>query len=102
MVQFRSLFLRNVVVCEVCVRLRLEFPDEHRPWAELVKANPDRVFIETPVTAAKLGRRVPLELTVGGVLLLTVADLVGMRVEGGRFKSGVWVRLGDDVGRYLE
>lgn len=78
------------------MRLRLEFPDKHRLWAELVKANTDRVFIETPVTAAKLGTRLPLELTVGGVLLLTVADVVGMRTEGGRFKSGVWVRLGDD------
>lgn len=78
------------------MRLRLEFPDKHRLWAELVKANTDRVFIETPVTAAKLGTRVPLELTVGGVLLLAVAHVVGMRTEGGRFKSGVWVHLGDD------
>ena len=29
------------------MRLRLEFPDKYRLWSELVKANTDRVFIET-------------------------------------------------------
>lgn len=77
------------------MRLRLEFPDKYRLWAELAKAHTDRVFVETPVTIAKLGSRVPLELTVGGVLLVTVAEVIGLRTEGGRFKQGVWVRLDD-------
>jgi CheY-like chemotaxis protein len=78
------------------MRLRLEFPDKYRLWSELVKANTDRVFIETHDTAAKLGTRVPVELAVGAVLLVTVADVVGIRTEGGRFKPGIWVNLGDD------
>jgi CheY-like chemotaxis protein len=78
------------------VRLKLEFPDKHRLWAELVKANTDRVFIETPTVPPKLGHRVPVELAVGGVLLVAFADVVGVRQPGGRFRPGVWVRLGDD------
>jgi CheY-like chemotaxis protein len=78
------------------VRLKLEFPDKHRLWAELVKANTDRVFIETPTIPPKLGHRVPVELAVGGVLLVAFADVVGVRQPGGRFRPGVWVRLGDD------
>jgi len=78
------------------VRLRLEFPDKYRLWAELVKANTDRVFIETPTIPPRLGHRVPVELAVGGVLLVAFADVVGVRVPGGRFPPGVWVRLGDE------
>ncbi|MDP1827667.1 MAG: response regulator [Archangium sp.] len=78
------------------MRLRLEFSDKYELWSELVKANTDRVFIETTDTAAKLGTRVPVELAVGSVLLVAVADVVGIRTEGGRFKAGVWVRLGDE------
>jgi CheY-like chemotaxis protein len=75
------------------MRLRLEFPDKYRLWAELVKAHTDRVFVETPVHSIKLGTRVPLELTVSGFLLVAVCEVVGLRSEGGRFKQGVWVRL---------
>ena len=79
------------------MRLRLEFPDKYRLWSELVKANTDRVFIETTKEATpKLGSRVPVELAVGGVLLMALADVVALRNEGGRFKPGVWVKLDDD------
>jgi CheY-like chemotaxis protein len=78
------------------MRLRIEFPDKYRLWSELVKANTDRVFIPTTETTAKLGTRVPLELSVGTVLLVTMADVVGLRTEGGRFKAGLWVKLGDE------
>lgn len=78
------------------MRLRLEFPDKYRLWAELVKANTDRVFIETPTVPPRLGHRVPVELAVGGVLLVAFADVVGVRVPGGRFPPGVWVRLADE------
>ncbi len=78
------------------MRLRLEFPDKFRLWSELVKANTDRVFIEAPAASVRLGARVPVELVVGGVLLVAMADVVGLRTEGGRFKPGVWVNLGDD------
>jgi CheY-like chemotaxis protein len=78
------------------VRLRLEFPDKHRLWAELAKANTDRIFIETPTVPPKLGQRVPVEMAVGTVLLVAFADVVGVRPTGGRFRSGVWVRLPDD------
>jgi CheY-like chemotaxis protein len=78
------------------VRLRLEFPDKHRLWAELVKANTDRIFIEAPTVAPRLGHRVPVELAVGGVLLVAFADVVGVRPPGGRFRPGVWVRLEDE------
>ena len=78
------------------MRLRLEFPDKHRLWAELVKASTDRVFVEAPIIPPKLGHRVPVELAVGGVLLVAFADVVGVRVPGGRFAPGVWVKLGED------
>lgn len=78
------------------MRLRLEFSDKYKLWSELVKANTDRVFIECADPAVKLGTRVPVELAVGSVLLVAVADVVGLRAEGGRFRPGVWVRLGDD------
>ena len=78
------------------MRLRLEFSDKYKLWSELVKANTDRVFIETTEATAKLGTRVPVELAVGSVLIVAVADVVGMRTEGGRFRPGVWVKLGDD------
>jgi CheY-like chemotaxis protein len=78
------------------MRLRLEFSDKYKLWSELVKANTDRIFIETVETTAKLGTRVPVELSVGSVLLVAVADVVGMRTEGGRFKPGVWVKLADE------
>jgi CheY-like chemotaxis protein len=80
----------------VPVRLRLEFPDKYRLWAELVKANTDRVFIEAPTVPPKLGHRVPVELMVGGVLLVAFADVVAVRPPGGRFRPGVWVRLADE------
>ena len=78
------------------MRLRLEFPDKHRLWAELAKANTDRVFIETPTVPPKLGQRVPVELAVGTVLLVAFADVVGVRSSGGRFRVGVWVRFADE------
>lgn len=78
------------------MRLRLEFPDKYRLWSELVKANTDRMFIETPAAMVSLGARVPVELAVGGVLLVVLADVVGLRPEGGRFRAGAFVRLGDD------
>lgn len=78
------------------VRLRLEFPDKHRLWAELAKANTDRIFIEAPTVPPKLGTRVPVELAVGTVLLVAFADVVGVRTTGGRFRAGVWVKLADE------
>ncbi len=78
------------------MRLRLEFPDKHRLWAELAKANTDRIFIEAPTVPPKLGQRVPVELAVGTVLLIAFADVVGVRTSGGRFRAGVWVRLADE------
>lgn len=78
------------------MRLRLEFPDKHRLWAELAKANTDRIFIETPTMLPKLGQRVPVELAIGTVLLMAFADVVGVRTSGGRFRAGVWVRLADE------
>lgn len=78
------------------MRLRLEFPDKHRLWAELSKANTDRIFIETPTMPPRLGQRVPVELAVGTVLLVAFADVVGVRPTGGRFRSGVWVKLADE------
>lgn len=78
------------------MRLRLEFPDKYKLWSELVKANTDRVFIEVSDTSSKLGLRVPVQLVVGSVLLVAVAEVVAIRTEGGRFKPGVWVRFGDD------
>lgn len=75
------------------MRLRLEFPDKHRLWSELVKSNTDRVFVETPVTQVKLGTRAQLELAVEGALLVATAEVVALRMEGGRFRPGVWVKL---------
>jgi CheY-like chemotaxis protein len=78
------------------MRLRLEFSDKYRLWSELVKANTDRLFIEAPTSLVKLGTRVPLELVMGGSMLVATAEVVGQRSDGGRFKPGVWVKLADD------
>lgn len=78
------------------MRLRLEFSDKYKLWSELVKANTDRVFVETTETAEKLGTRVPVELAVGSVLLIAVADVLGLRAEGGRFKQGLFVKFADE------
>ena len=84
------------------MRLRLEFPDKYRLWSELVKASTDRVFVEIPTSSlpgalrGRLGMRVPIELAVGGVLLVTMGDVVGVRPQGGRFKAGVWVNVSVD------
>lgn len=75
--------------------LRLEYPDKYRLWSELVKANTDRIFVEA-AECPRLGERVPVELAVGGVLLVAIGDVVGLRRAGSRFKSGVWVRFDDD------
>ena len=75
--------------------LRLEYPDKYSLWSELVKANTDRVFIETG-DGPRLGSKVPVELAVGGVLLVANGDVVGLRRPGSRFKSGVWVRFDDE------
>ncbi len=78
------------------MRLRLEFPDKYRLWSELLKANTDRLFIEAADVGSRLGERVPVQLAVGSVLLVAVAEVVAIRTEGGRFKAGAWVRFDDD------
>lgn len=75
--------------------LQLAYPDKYRLWSELVKANTDRVFIET-VTPPRLGERVPVELQVDGVSLVATGDVVGLRKAGPRFRGGVWVRFDDE------
>ncbi|MBK7863922.1 MAG: response regulator [Archangiaceae bacterium] len=75
--------------------LHLEYPDKYRLWDELVKANTDRVFVETD-EPVRLGERVPVELKVEGVSLVALGDVVGLRKPGPRFRGGVWVRFDDE------
>jgi CheY-like chemotaxis protein len=77
------------------VSLQLGYPDKYRLWSELLKANTDRIFIETAVPP-RLGERVPVELLVEGVSLVATGDVVGLRTAGPRFRAGVWVRFNDD------
>src|SRR5439155_21831738 len=77
------------------VVLQLDYPDKYRLWSELLRANTDRVFIET-AAPPRLGERVPVELLVDGVILVATADVIGLRTEGPRFKGGVWVRFDDE------
>ena len=75
--------------------LQLASPDKYRLWDELVKANTDRVFIETS-QPPRLGERVPVELHVEGVSLVATGDVIGLRKPGPRFRGGVWVRFDDE------
>jgi CheY-like chemotaxis protein len=75
--------------------LQLGYPDKYRLWSELLKANTDRVFIET-ATPPRLGERVPVVLRVEGVSLVATGDVVGLRTAGPRFRAGVWVRFNDE------
>ena len=75
--------------------LQLAYPDKYRLWDELVKANTDRVFIES-TEPPRLGERVPVELHVEGVSLVATGDVIGLRKHGPRFRGGVWVRFDDD------
>jgi CheY-like chemotaxis protein len=77
------------------VSLQLGYPDKYRLWSELLKANTDRVFIET-TEPPRLGDRVPVELLVEGVSLVATGDIVGLRMQGPRFRAGVWVRFNDE------
>ncbi len=75
--------------------LQLSYPDKYRLWDELVKANTDRVFIET-TEPPRLGERVPVELQIEGVALVATGDVIGLRRPGPRFRGGVWVRFDDE------
>src|SRR5450432_3311884 len=75
--------------------LQLGYPDKYRLWSELLKANTDRIFIES-VQPPRLGERVPVELLVEGVQLVATGDVVGLRRAGPRFRAGVWVRFNDE------
>jgi CheY-like chemotaxis protein len=77
------------------VTLQLAYPDKYRLWDELVKANTDRVFIET-TDPPRLGDRTPVELHVEGVSLVANGDVIGLRKPGPRFRGGVWVRFDDE------
>src|SRR5262249_27657052 len=77
------------------VSLQIGYPDKYRLWSELLKANTDRVFIET-AAPPRLGDRVPVDLLVEGVSLVAIGDVVGLRAEGPRFRGGVFVRFNDD------
>ncbi|MBL8951365.1 MAG: response regulator [Myxococcaceae bacterium] len=75
--------------------LELQYPDKYSLWDELVKANTDRVFIET-MEPPRLGERVPIELKVESVSLVATGDVVGLRRPGPRFRGGIWVRFDDE------
>jgi len=75
--------------------LQLSYPDKYRLWDELVKANTDRVFIET-TEPPRLGERVPIELQIESVSLVATGDVIGLRRPGPRFRGGVWVRFDDE------
>lgn len=75
--------------------LRLEFRDKYQLWAELLRGNKDRMFIAT-ADRPKLGAVTPVELLLGGMPLMSNAQVVGLRRESKLFKIGVWVRFDDE------
>ncbi len=77
------------------VALRLEFRDKYLLWSELLRGNKDRLFIGT-VDRPKLGELAPIELDLGGMTLVTNAQVVGLRRDSKLFKVGVWVRFADE------
>ena len=76
--------------------LRLEFRDKYLLWSQLVRGNKDRLFIGTP-ERPQLGQTAPVELQLGGMTLVTTAQVVGLRRQSKLFKVGVWVRFDDEA-----
>lgn len=77
--------------------LVLEYPDKYRLWSDLIQGNSDRVFIPTE-TPDPLGGLVPVRLSLPGAGLNIDIEgtVVGRRAGSARFRSGVYVRIGDD------
>ena len=77
--------------------LVLEYPDKYRLWADLIQGNSDRVFIATE-RPDPIGGVVPVRLSLPGTSLNMDIEgtVVGRRGGSARFRSGVYVRIGDD------
>jgi CheY-like chemotaxis protein len=75
--------------------LRLEFPDKYRLWSELLRGHTDRLFVVTD-ELPKLGEPTPIELHVGGVMVVGNAQVVALRQKSRLFRTGVWVRFEDE------
>jgi CheY-like chemotaxis protein len=77
--------------------LRLKFQDKYRLWAELLRANTDRLFVPTD-EQPKIGAKTPLELTLPGqtMPLILRGTVVGQRRKGPRFPAGAYLRISDD------
>ena len=74
--------------------LRLTRSDKYRLWGDLVRANTDRLFVETD-EPYELGSTVSLEMEIAGIPVGTKARVVGLRRESRRFHAGVWVHIDD-------
>jgi CheY-like chemotaxis protein/Tfp pilus assembly protein PilZ len=73
---------------------RLEFADKYRLWSELLHSSTDRAFLPTD-ERPQLGSRIPVELSLSGtkVRMVLAGTVVGVRVPGGRFPAGVFIRF---------
>lgn len=77
--------------------LVLEYPDKYRLWSDLIQGNSDRVFIPTG-TPPPIGSQVQVQLSLPGLPLHIAIEgiVIGRRMGSVRFRSGVYVRIGDD------
>lgn len=75
--------------------LRLEFRDKYHLWSDLLRGNKDRLFVGTP-DRPRLGDLAEVELQLGGMALMSNAQVVALRRASKLFEVGVWVRFADE------